>query len=414
MTNWTRASTTLKEHAISQTHVESVKDAAQFQTTQPAVAQLVAVQNDNVISTNTRKLRSILECAIFCARQNIGLRGHRNEEYNPESGERPTRNPGNFLSLLHFRAESGDQALREHFTLTGKGPKNVTYRTPRVQNELLECAGKFLQDKILHDIRRRGIFSLCADEAADCSNQEQMAVVVRFVDPDTLDVREEFMDFLLFASGTTGRALADMLLGWLEDKQLDKSKVRGQCYDGASNMSGRLQGAASLIKESCGHLAEYMHCNAHVLNLCVIATSKVKAVQNMWGVLKELSLFFDNSPKRQSQFENVASEEDTPNRRKKLVQLCRTRWVARHTSLSTFRQLYSVVVTTLDIIANEEGWNAESSSKASGFLAAVTSFPFLVAFLITWRGLEYCQVCLFSFIELLKCFCDHALSGWVG
>ena len=63
-------------------------------------------------------------------------------------------------------------------------------------------------------------FSLCADEAADCSNQEQMAVVIRAVDPDTLDVREEFMNFLLCESGTTGRALADMLLGWLEDKQL--------------------------------------------------------------------------------------------------------------------------------------------------------------------------------------------------
>ena len=74
--------------------------------------------------------------------------------------------------------------------MTGRGPKNVTYRTPRVQNELLECAGKFLQDRILLDIRRRGSFSLCADEAADCSNQEQTVVVIRFINPDTLDVRE--------------------------------------------------------------------------------------------------------------------------------------------------------------------------------------------------------------------------------
>ena len=220
MTNCTRASTTLKEHTISWTLVESVKDAAQLQATQPAVAQPVAVQNDDVTSANTRKLRSILECALFCARQN-GLRGHRNEEYNPESGERPQKNPGNFLSLLHFRAESGDQALREHFALTGSGPKNVTSRTPRIQNDLLECSGKYLQDKNLHDIRRRGIFSLCADEAADCSNQEQiMAVVIRVVSPCTLDVRDQFMDFLLCESGTTGRTIADMLLGWLEDKQL--------------------------------------------------------------------------------------------------------------------------------------------------------------------------------------------------
>ena len=70
--------------------------------------------------------------------------------------------------------------------MTGRGPKNVTYATSRVQIELLECTGKFLQDKILHDIRMRGIFSLCADEAVDCSNQEQMAVVIRAVDPDAL------------------------------------------------------------------------------------------------------------------------------------------------------------------------------------------------------------------------------------
>ena len=104
--------------------------------------------------------------------------------------------------------------------MTRRGPKNVTYGTPRVQIELLECTGKFLQDKILHDIRRRGIVSFCADEAADCSNQAQMAVVIQVVDPNTLDVREEFMKFLLCVSGTTGKALAGMLFGWLEDKQL--------------------------------------------------------------------------------------------------------------------------------------------------------------------------------------------------
>ena len=48
-----------------------------------------------------------------------------------------------------------------------------------------------------------------------------MAVVIRFIYPDTLDAREEFMDFLLCEYGTTGRALEDMLLGWLEDKQLN-------------------------------------------------------------------------------------------------------------------------------------------------------------------------------------------------
>ena len=64
MTNWTRASTTMKEHAVSKTHRESVSDAAQLQKEDPSVAQLVAAQNDDVITANKRKLCSILDCVV--------------------------------------------------------------------------------------------------------------------------------------------------------------------------------------------------------------------------------------------------------------------------------------------------------------------------------------------------------------
>ena len=62
--NWTRASTTLKEHAVSKTHRKSVRDAAQLQKEDPSVAQLVAAQNGDVISANKRKLCSILDCVV--------------------------------------------------------------------------------------------------------------------------------------------------------------------------------------------------------------------------------------------------------------------------------------------------------------------------------------------------------------
>ena len=66
MTNWTRASTTLKEDAVSKTLRESVSDAPQLQKEDPSVAQLVvgAAQNDDVISANKRKLCSILDCVV--------------------------------------------------------------------------------------------------------------------------------------------------------------------------------------------------------------------------------------------------------------------------------------------------------------------------------------------------------------
>ena len=43
---------------------------------------------------------------------------------------------------------------------------------------------------------------------------------------------------------------------------------RGQCYDGAGNMAGRLSGASSLIRKA--HEKDiYVHCMNHHLNLCV-------------------------------------------------------------------------------------------------------------------------------------------------
>ena len=43
-------------------------------------------------------------------------------------------------------------------------------------------------------------------------------------------------------------------------------KCRGQAYDGASNMSGRLRGTAAIIRQT-HPLAVYQHCHSHILNL---------------------------------------------------------------------------------------------------------------------------------------------------
>ena len=48
--------------------------------------------------------------------------------------------------------------------------------------------------------------------------------------------------------------------------KLDMSKLRGQGYDGAANMTGRCNGAAKLIL--CKYpKALYFHCTSHKLNL---------------------------------------------------------------------------------------------------------------------------------------------------
>ena len=84
-----------------------------------------------------------------------------------------------------------------------------------------------------------------ADEVTDCSNKEQLCIVLRYVEPESCLIRE---DLVTCDSGVTGQALAEKLLSFFTD-HLDPSKMRGQAYDGASNMSGKTNGAAARISD---------------------------------------------------------------------------------------------------------------------------------------------------------------------
>ena len=74
--------------------------------------QLSSVR-DKQAADDRCKLRSIIETIFFCGRQGIALRGHRDDSL--AVSENPESNHGNFLALLHFRAQAGDLVLKEHF-----------------------------------------------------------------------------------------------------------------------------------------------------------------------------------------------------------------------------------------------------------------------------------------------------------
>jgi hypothetical protein len=64
----------------------------------------------------------------------------------------------------------------------------------------------------------------------------------------------------------SGEALATTIKEFLRDLNLRIDDCRGQGYDGAGNMAGRLSGVAARIQET-NEKALYVHCNSHRLNL---------------------------------------------------------------------------------------------------------------------------------------------------
>ena len=109
----------------------------------------------------------------------------------------------------------------------------------------------------------------------------------------------------------------------------------------------------------------------------------------MWSILREVSLFFNSSPKCQKCFEEVLCRSTPDTDRRKLVDLCQTRWVACNDALSVFLKLYPAVLETPTIISTSTGWNADSSSRAFSFLNNITCFSFIAAFVLTSNILVY-------------------------
>ena len=74
--------------------------------------------------------------------------------------------------------------------------------------------------------------------------------------------------------------------------------IRGQGCDGAANMCGKQRGAATRINQQFP-LALYVHCSAHVLNLCIVKACEIQAVRNVLATMIEIGLYFNHSAKRQ-------------------------------------------------------------------------------------------------------------------
>ncbi|XP_062203795.1 uncharacterized protein LOC133906003 [Phragmites australis] len=114
-------------------------------------------------------------------------------------------------------------------------------------------------------------FLILADESSDVSLNEQLALCLRYVDKNGKPV-EIFLG-VVNVEDTTSSTLKTAIENLLMDHQLSLSMVRGQGYDGASNMKSHINSLKKLIMDESPS-AYYIHCFAHQLQLTLVAVAK--------------------------------------------------------------------------------------------------------------------------------------------
>lgn len=381
LTKFKKAREMLTQHENTNYHKFSVKKANDFLNIQMSEKSVsISVQLDKqkaeIIEANRQRLVPIIKTILFCAHNKLPLRAHRDDgniDIKDSSNQNTAEsNDGIFRNLLTFRIDSGDLNLKNHI-LTA--PKNCTMISKTIQNEIIFCIGKVITTGIVNAIKQSKFFTIICDETTDISTKEQMTFCVRYLD-STYDIKEVFLGFIELHS-TTGQCIKEAIKNQIKQLGLSIDNLRGQGYDGGSNMAGRFNGVQALIRQE-QPLAMYLHCLSHCLNLAISKSCEVSEIRNMMGILGRVCSFFSCSAKRVLVFQQAVDDlEITETKKKKLKPLCATRWVERHNSVITFKELYEAICNALASL--EQDNDTETSSKAMAFNAAIRRSDFVIA-----------------------------------
>ena len=231
--------------------------------------------------------------------------------------------------------------------------------------------------EVAHSLQQSPFITLMMDETTDTSNKEQSVMVLRWVSED-LEVNEEFLG-LYHVRSIDAATLTIAAKDTLCRMNLPLSKLRGQCYDGASAMSGAKSGVAKRIQEEEPR-AVYTHCYGHSVNLATCdAIKESKPIKSALETTHEITKLIKFSPCREGIFKqiksssNATSDSHSPG----LRVLCPTRWTVRADSLASIITNYAALQRTWEEAA-DIARDTETKTRIGGVAAQMTKFDFLI------------------------------------
>lgn len=355
--------------------------------------EIINIMNSNRMKTvaeNRERLRPIIESIIFLGRQNIAIRGHRDQGKLNTTTSSSVINEGNFRELLKFRVSSGDTILEEHLKSCNS---KATYISHTTQENIINCCKDELLAYILNEVKEAKYYSVIFDETTDISQISQLSLVLRYVD-NNQNVHERFIGFInchdyAFQKNKicndididtaenknvepklTGEVLGNIVLSAMKDMSLDLSNCVGIGTDGCSVMTSVLHGAVQQVQSSCKN-AIFSPCSNHALNLSISKSSNVQLVRNNMSIIKEILTFFNMSSKRSFILKN-----NLKGCKRSITRLCDTRWVERHDSIFEFQLCLKEIIDSLVCIS--EWTDVLSSSKAKTLLLTVCTCEFVI------------------------------------
>jgi hypothetical protein len=245
-----------------------------------------------------------------------------------------------------------------------------------------------LQRKHMERIHKSTFISIVADGTTDMSGKEKFSVILRILN-DKLEPEELFLGFYE-PPNTTAASLFACLNDVFVRYNISWEKIRGICFDGASNMSGRINGCRTLIQEK-QPLALYVHCCNHSLDLALSEEARnIAIIGDTLLCIQEIANCINCSAKRLNIFEQFVI--DNNNDANRLLSICPHRWTVRCKGCKRFIENYETVYKTLEKIENDKETLGTVRAKLRGFMKQLGKFETIFGMKLCCVVFEPCEM----------------------
>jgi hypothetical protein len=293
--NWNLGTIALAKHGKSKGHKFSQEKCNLFVKKGTKIDIVIEKVSQKEHILYRARLTYSIRCLRFLLHQGLACRGH------DESEE--SNNRGHFLELLKWLTGHSEEV---NSLVLKNAPGNCILTSPLIQKQIIRCCSEETTRYIIEELGDDH-YAILADECSDISHKEQLAVCLRYVDK-LGRVVERFLA-VVHVAGTTSMELKTAIQSLLTRHHLTITQMRGQGYDGASNMKGDVKGLKTLIMKDSPS-TYYVHCFSHQLQLVLVGVAKGNdGCHNFFAQVTRLLNIVGVSCKRHGMLRDVRSQK---------------------------------------------------------------------------------------------------------